>query len=126
MSKRDELEFRDLIAAIPRFLLLLLRLVRDRRVAFADKAILFAAVTYAISPLDLIPDFIPLLGRLDDLYLIGLAIDRLIGNAGFELISEHWSGPRHTLEALGARLDSLARYLPRPVQRSIAARVRES
>ncbi len=96
----------------------------DARVSAADKTILGAAIVYAVSPLDLIPDFIPLVGQLDDLYLVALAIDRLLTNAGADLVREHWSGSENVLESLQGRLDSLARFLPAPVERSLAGWVR--
>ncbi len=58
---------RELIAGIPQFLLLLLRLVGDSRVSAADRVMMAGAIVYALSPFDLIPDFIPIIGQLDDL-----------------------------------------------------------
>ncbi len=118
-------EVRELLAAIPRFLLLLGRLLGDGRVSLADKAMLAAAIVYAISPLDLMPDFLPFIGQLDDLYLVALAIDRLLIKAGPEVLMDHWSGPDHVLEALCGGIDTLARYLPASVERSLTARVQD-
>ncbi len=118
-------KIRKLLAAIPSFLLLLVRLVGDARVAASDKAILVAAIIYAISPLDLVPDFLPFVGQLDDLYFVALSIDRLIRNAGPDVVRDHWSGSEEVLESLCGRLDSLAAYLPGPVERSLAERVRD-
>ncbi len=118
-------ELRDLLAAIPRFLVLLLRLLGDKRVSAADKGILIATIAYAISPLDLMPDFLPFIGHVDDLYFVALAIERLLVNAGPELLREHWSGPEHVLESLCGRMDTLARYLPAPVERSLSDRVKD-
>ncbi len=118
-------ELRDLLAAIPRFLVLLLRLLGDSRVSAADKGILIATIAYAISPLDLMPDFLPFIGHVDDLYFVALAIERLLVNAGPELLLEHWSGPEHVLESLCGRMDTLARYLPAPVERSLSDRVKD-
>ena len=47
---------------------------RDPRVPFAPKLVAAAVVAYALSPIDLIPDFIPVLGLLDDLVLLPLGI----------------------------------------------------
>ena len=116
-------EIKELLAAIPRFLLLLIRLVGDKRVSLGDKAILAATIVYAISPLDLMPDFLPFIGQLDDLYFVALAIDRLVRNAGPELLREHWTGSEEVLDDLQGRLDTLAGYLPAPVERSIRERV---
>jgi uncharacterized membrane protein YkvA (DUF1232 family) len=47
---------------------------RDRRVPWYAKALAFAVAAYAVSPLDLIPDFIPVIGLLDDLLLVPIGI----------------------------------------------------
>ena len=114
---------RELIAGIPRFLVLLLRLVGDPRVSVSDKAILAAAVAYTLTPIDLIPDFIPVLGQLDDLFFVALAIDRLISRAGAELVWDHWDGEEEVLIALCGSLDALARWLPDPVRRKLSEEV---
>ncbi len=107
---------RELIRGIPRFLLLLLRLLADGRVSMADKAVLAAAFAYALAPIDLMPDFIPFVGQVDDLFFLALAIDRLITNAGAELVRAHWDGPEEQLLLLCGRLDDLAEHLPGPVR----------
>ena len=117
---------RAAVTGLPRFLLLLTRLVRDPRVSGADKAVLAAAIAYALNPFDLIPDFIPLLGQLDDLLFVALAIDRLVENAGPDLIKAHWNGPEEELVALSASVDGLARRLPGPVRRQLRRTVQSS
>lgn len=116
----------QLLAAIPRFLLLLLRLVADSRVSGADKALLGGAILYALSPLDLLPDFIPVLGQLDDLYLIALAIDRLIRHTDLEIVRSHWDGPDYILDSLRGSLGRVARFLPTGVQRELDRKAEES
>ncbi|UCF18284.1 MAG: DUF1232 domain-containing protein [Gemmatimonadota bacterium] len=102
---------------------MLTRLLRDPRVPSVEKVILGAAVAYALNPLDLIPDFIPLWGRLDDLLLISLAIERLLNKSGPELIRAHWDGPEEELVALTTRIDELARRLPGPIRRRLRSAV---
>jgi uncharacterized membrane protein YkvA (DUF1232 family) len=111
---------RDLLAGIPRFLLLLTRLLRDPRVSGADKGLLAAAIAYTLIPIDLIPDFLPIIGQLDDLFVLALAIDRLITNAGAELVLAHWDGPEDVIVDLCGSLEDLARRLPAPVRERLA------
>ncbi len=108
-----------LLVGIPRYLELLVRLLRDPRVSGADKSVLAAAIAYTLTPIDLIPDFLPLLGQLDDLFFLALAIDRLVANAGVELVLDHWRGSDESLAALCGSLDDLARRLPEPVRRRL-------
>jgi uncharacterized membrane protein YkvA (DUF1232 family) len=107
---------RDLIKGIPHFLLLLVRLITDSRVSTADTAILAAAFAYTLTPIDLIPDFIPFIGQVDDLFFMALAIDRLITNAGLDLVRAHWDGPEAALVLLCGSLEDLAERLPEPIR----------
>jgi uncharacterized membrane protein YkvA (DUF1232 family) len=107
---------RHLVKGIPHFLLLLARLIADARVTAVDKGILAAAFAYTLTPIDLIPDFIPFIGQVDDLFLLALAIDRLISNAGADLVRAHWSGPEEALVLLCGSLEDLADRLPEPVR----------
>ncbi len=52
-------------------------LIFDRRVSAVDKMLLAAAIGYAVSPLDLVPDFLPVLGLADDVFFLSLAVHRL-------------------------------------------------
>jgi uncharacterized membrane protein YkvA (DUF1232 family) len=61
---------------LPQFVRLYWRLLGDRRVSIWPKALLVLTVCYVLSPIDLIPDFTPLLGEVDDLVLV-LAVCRL-------------------------------------------------
>jgi uncharacterized membrane protein YkvA (DUF1232 family) len=121
MARRAKI--RDLIAGIPRFLALLLGLIRDPRVSGSDKALLTAAVAYTLTPIDLIPDFLPIIGQLDDLFFLALAIDRLITHAGEELVRAHWSGREDVLIGLCGSLEDLALKLPAPVRRRLKEEV---
>ena len=61
---------KNVITLIPNFLKLLFRLFKDGRVPATEKAFLIGAIAYVISPIDLIPDVIPFVGQVDDLYLV--------------------------------------------------------
>jgi uncharacterized membrane protein YkvA (DUF1232 family) len=71
---------------------LLWRLSRDHRVPWYAKAVAGGALVYVLSPLDVIPDVIPGVGRLDDLYLLVRALRYLAGHAGYDLLHELWPG----------------------------------
>lgn len=111
--------FRD----IPNFIKLFARLARDPRVSTVDKAIVGAVLVYLVSPVDLIPDWVvPVVGQLEDVYLLALALSRLVNNAGVEVLMDHWDGEMSSLEtALGA-LDRAGAVLPGPVQAILGKR----
>ena len=88
------------IRQIPHYLRLLGGLATDRRVALLDKVLVGAAIAYVLSPLDFIPDAVPFLGQVDDVFLITTALQRLIANAGRDVLLDHWRGNRADLSDL--------------------------
>ena len=96
VGRRDEA--RAWAAFVPHALILLRRLVGDERVRTSDKALLWLLAGYLASPIDLVPDFIPVAGQLDDAVLVALVLRRLVRHAGAEVVSEHWPGPQRSLD----------------------------
>ena len=109
------------IRQIPAYLRLLAGLLTDRRVAVLDKLLVVGAIAYIISPADLIPDVIPFLGQVDDIYLLLLAIQRLIAHAGVGVLADHWSGPVEDLSPSSVRSVLLAAslFLPLRIRRRL-------
>lgn len=120
---RDREAARGLIRDIPNFLRLLGALARDRRVSRVDKLIVLATIGYILTPLDLVPDFIPFLGQIDDLYLLALALDRLMNNAGIDLLLEHWRGDVASLETAISALDKAGSFLPDRIRSLLRQRI---
>ena len=88
---------------VPDCVVLMQRLVRDERVPRRRKALLLAAAGYLALPFDLVPDFIPVAGQLDDALIVGLVLRHVLRGAGEGLVREHWPGPPEGLELI-ARL----------------------
>lgn len=84
---------RALAGFIPDCLVLFRRLLKDPRVSRARKALLVALVAYLAMPFDLIPDFIPVAGQLDDAIIVVLVLRTVLRSGGPSLVREHWSGP---------------------------------
>src|SRR5437763_8400734 len=91
------------IKQFPAYLRLLGGLLTDKRVSMLDKLLVAGAMAYIVMPIDLIPDFIPFFGEIDDLYLLIFALQRLISNAGRGVLLSHWSGPAEDLADLNLR-----------------------
>ena len=85
---------RALAGFIPDCLVLVSRLARDRRISRARRPILFLVLAYLALPIDLVPDFLPGIGQLDDAVLLGLALRVLVRGGGGELVRDAWPGPR--------------------------------
>jgi uncharacterized membrane protein YkvA (DUF1232 family) len=106
---------------LPNYLRLLGGLLTDRRVSGVDKLLVAGAIAYIAMPMDLIPDFIPFLGEVDDVYILILALTRLISNAGRPVLLSHWSGAMEDLADLNLReaLAAAAFFLPRGIRRRL-------
>jgi uncharacterized membrane protein YkvA (DUF1232 family) len=89
---------RALAGFIPDCLVLVSRLARDRRISRARRAILFLVLAYLALPIDLVPDFLPGIGQLDDAVLLGLALRVLVRGGGGELVRDAWPGPPASLD----------------------------
>ena len=89
---RREGALRELVAFLPDVARLLVRVARDPRVPLRAKLVAGAAVAYVASPLDLVPDVLPVVGQLDDLWLVSRAVRHLVDAAGYELVRELWDG----------------------------------
>lgn len=84
---------KDAVLMMPNIVKLVGRLLKDPRVPRRAKITLGLAVAYVMSPIDLIPEVIPVVGWADDVILMMFAIDSLIDRAGHEIVEEHWDGP---------------------------------
>ena len=106
---------------LPAYLRLLGGLLLDRRVAAVDKLIVAGAMLYIAMPIDLIPDFIPFIGEVDDVFVLILALQRLISNAGRTVIMSHWSGAMEDLADINLReaLAAAAFFLPKSIRKRL-------
>lgn len=95
---REEASVFQLIARIPAYLKLLFGMLRDRRVSGVDRALVIASLIYVVSPLDFLPDVIPVLGQIDDLFLITFTLGRLFERASRDVVLSHWGGAPEELD----------------------------
>jgi len=99
---------KQLARAIPDLMALCRGLLGDPRVPLGSKLLLGGALVWLLSPIDLVPEFIPVLGPLDDVIVVGLVLRHLIKRAGADVVQDHWRGDprvlRTALRLAGARL----------------------
>jgi uncharacterized membrane protein YkvA (DUF1232 family) len=88
---------RALAGFIPDCLVLTGRLMSDPRVPRRRKLLLAGVSGYLALPFDLVPDFIPVAGQLDDVLVVGLVLRRFLRSGEAELVREHWPGPEQSL-----------------------------
>ncbi len=114
---------RQTLLLLPNFVKLLYRLLGDSRVPLAEKTLLLGVIAYVISPLDFIPDVIPFVGQVDDIYLVSLSLLRLLSRTSSEVLNSHWDGPGDVAVVV-EKVATAARYvLPKRVQRVLLGKM---
>ena len=93
-------EARALAGFVPDCVVLFKRLLRDPRVAWWRKGLLAALIAYLALPIDLVPDFIPVAGQLDDAIFVALVLRAVLRASGESLLREHWPGPEQSLRVI--------------------------
>ncbi len=112
---------RALAGFVPDCCVLCARLLRDPRVSRGQKALLVGLIGYLAFPLDLVPDFIPVAGQLDDVLVVGLVLRGIIRSGGEKLVREHWPGPERSVD-LVLRLTGASKASEAAAARAVGCR----
>jgi len=88
---------RELATLLPNLVMLFRGLLRDPRVPRGSKALLWFAIVWVVSPIDLIPEFIPIAGPLDDAIVAALVLRHVLRASGPDVVADHWRGDPATL-----------------------------
>ena len=88
---------RALAGFIPDCIVMVGRLARDRRISRPRRWLLFGVLAYLSLPVDLVPDFLPGIGQLDDAVLLGLALRVVVRGGGVDVVRKAWPGPEASL-----------------------------
>ncbi len=99
---------RDLAAFLPDCVTMLRRLWRDPRVPTRARVAIGFAAAWAISPIDLIPEFLPVIGPLDDVVVVALALRYAVRQVPSEVVAEAWPGSPRMLGRLVGRPSTVA------------------
>ncbi|HWH96374.1 MAG TPA: DUF1232 domain-containing protein [Baekduia sp.] len=91
---------RALAGFIPDCLVLFRRLLGDPRMPRRYRVVVVALLGYLALPFDVVPDFIPVAGQLDDAVVVALALRAILRGGGLDMIEEHWPGPRSSLSLI--------------------------
>ena len=111
--------FLPLASRAPVYARLLWALVRDERIPAARKAVLAGALGYLVVGRDLVPDDVPVLGGLDDLVVVVLALDLFLDGVPDELIDEKLDDLGIDRRAFHADVARIRRFTPGPIRRII-------
>lgn len=96
----DAGSLKEALQVLPDLIRLLRRLAADRSLPRRVRWVLVALVGYLLLPIDLVPDFIPVLGYADDAIVVALVLRYLVRKAGTEAVTRHWSGSAAGLQAV--------------------------
>jgi len=103
---------REMVLFLPHMLLLLKGLLTDPRVPIRSKAVLAGTVAYLASPIDVIPDFIPGAGQLDDVIVAVLALHSILNRVDEAVVLEHWEGRESVIKMVREGVRAAARVVP--------------
>jgi uncharacterized membrane protein YkvA (DUF1232 family) len=110
-----------LLKAIPDVIRVIARLVGDPVLPRGVKIALGAALAYLMSPIDLIPDFVPVLGYLDDMLLVAIVVDGVLNYVDRKIVLKYWPGSPESLDKIGRAARLLAIWVPRRLKARIFA-----
>jgi uncharacterized membrane protein YkvA (DUF1232 family) len=88
------------VRLVPDCAVLARRLARDPRLPRRHRWLLVGLAGYLLVPFDVVPDFVPVVGALDDALVVVWALRSVLRAAGPEAVTEHWPGPPRTLGLL--------------------------
>ncbi|MGC0236271.1 YkvA family protein [Arthrobacter nitrophenolicus] len=88
----ETVTMKDALRLLPDLLRLIRRLAGDRTVAVGVRIRLVLLLAYLLSPIDLVPDFIPVIGYADDAVIVALVLRSVIKRAGEDAVRRHWPG----------------------------------
>jgi uncharacterized membrane protein YkvA (DUF1232 family) len=91
---------RELATLIPNMLVLFRGLLGDPRVPRSSKWWIWLAIVWFVSPIDLIPEFIPVVGPLDDAIVAALVLRHVLKRTDRQVLSDHWRGDPATLDII--------------------------
>lgn len=100
IAKPDDIGLKDMLRLLPDILRLLKRLAADPHLPRRIRVVLIVLLAFIASPIDLIPDVIPVLGYADDVIITTLVLRWVSRTAGADALAAHWPGTPEGLAAL--------------------------
>ena len=123
-NKTLKSRMKNLLMFLPNMVVLSAKLMVDSRVPRTERALFAGAVIYAIIPFDFIPDMIPFIGQVDDLFLVALTLLRLIDRTDDIVVREHWRGGGDIVQLAESAATLAPLLMPKRVARVLLAKVK--
>src|SRR5213080_4719356 len=115
---------KNLLMFLPNMVFLCARLMVDKRVPRAERALFAGALIYALIPFDFIPDMIPFVGQIDDLFLISFAVFCLINRTDDRVVREHSRGGGDIVALAESAATVAPLLIPRRISRVLISKVK--
>jgi uncharacterized membrane protein YkvA (DUF1232 family) len=115
---------KNLLMFLPNMVVLSAKLMVDSRVPRTERALFAGAVIYAIIPFDFIPDMIPFIGQVDDLFLVALTLLRLIDHTDDMVVREHWRGGGDIVQLAESAATLAPMLMPKTIARVLISKVK--
>ncbi|MEO6605451.1 MAG: DUF1232 domain-containing protein [Aeromicrobium sp.] len=100
LVRPDQISLREALRLLPDLIRLLRRLAADASLPRGVRVRIWLLLGYLAMPIDLVPDFIPVLGFADDAIMVALVLRSVVRRAGPDLIARHWPGSPEGLAAI--------------------------
>jgi uncharacterized membrane protein YkvA (DUF1232 family) len=104
---------------LPDFFILVCRLALDKRVPGKQKLMAGGIIAYVIMPLDIIPDFIPVIGHVDDLVLVVMGLNMILNEIDPKVLADNWSGEGEVLEQIQKITATAEKFLDKNILQRI-------
>jgi len=112
-------KFTGYLLALPDFFILLCRLAVDKRVTSSQKLFIGGIIAYVMLPIDIIPDFIPLIGYVDDLVLVVYGLNLILNELDKQILLDNWSGEEDVLVLLQQITNTAEQFLDKKILKKI-------
>src|SRR5882724_9909636 len=124
MAAQLRKRMKNLLMFLPNMVILCAKLMVDSRVPRTERALFAGALIYFIIPFDFIPDMIPFVGQIDDLFLISLTVLRLIDRTDDSVVREHWRGGGDIVALAESAATVAPLLIPRRISRVLLSKVK--
>ncbi len=98
---------------------LAMSLAKDSRVPRRNKLIFAGVAAYLVMPVDLIPDWLPGIGRLDDLIMLCVAVDSMLNHVPKSVLDEYWEGDQALLDTIRSLVSTAVEFVPPQLMRTL-------
>lgn len=94
-------------------------LAKDPRVPKRNKLIFAGVAAYVVMPVDLIPDWLPGIGRLDDMIMVCVALDSMLNHTSKQVLDTYWEGDQQTLDTIRSIVGTAVEFVPPQLMRTL-------